>query len=301
VVIAHDVRLTALYAWAAERFGDAVPTGFYEAVQSMYRGRISGDIGKQGSIDLWEADEQGIFMAREAIALSECFLVHSRHAAQLARLDAAPADERKVGVIPYGMQLQQRPSVDQRRSRPPIVGTFGIMSPAKQSEKVVLAWPFVLRRHPDARLLVVSSDVGTGENARLTERARDLGVAASVDIRSDVDEATFEESMGRTHVAVQLRAASNGETSAAVARCLAAGTPTIVTDLGFAAELPDSCVAKVDRNATPEAIAQEISTLLDDEPRRLAMQAAGHAYAAARTHDRVARFLYQKYIRDRGR
>ena len=298
VVIAHEVRLTGLYAWASSRFPDAVPYGFHQALQSMYGGRIPSDLGKEGGIDFWEADEQGILMAREAISLSERFLVHSRHAAQLARLDAASEDEHKIEVIPYGMDAPKQPTINSPQSRPPIVGTFGIVSPAKQSEKVVLAWPFVLRRHPDAKLVVVGSDVGTGENVRLAARARELGVARSVDFRGEVDEADFDRWIKRADVAVQLRGASNGETSAVVARCLAAGTTTIVTDLGSAAELPDSCVAKVERDATPETIAEEISTLLDDHTRRLAMRAAGHAYAGVRTHDRVARFLYEKYVCD---
>jgi glycosyltransferase involved in cell wall biosynthesis len=297
VVIAHEVRLTGLYGSAAKRLPEAVPHGFHAAVQSMYRGRIPGDVGQHGQVDCWEAIEQGIFMAREAISLSEAFLVHSRHAAQLAWLDAAPEDRHKIEVIPYGMRPPRGRASDRRRSGPPTVATFGIVSPAKQSQKVVLAWPFVLHRHPDARLLVIGSDVGTGENARLAATARNLGVEASVDIRGEVDDVTLEETIGCTHVAVQLRAASNGETSAAVARCLAAGTATIVTNIGSAAELPDSCVLKVHRDATPEVIAKEISALLADRPRCLAMEAAGRAYAASRTHNRVARFLYERYVR----
>jgi glycosyltransferase involved in cell wall biosynthesis len=297
IVIAYDVRLTGLYGRAAKRLPEAVPRGFHAAVQSMYRGRIPGDVGQHGQVDCWEAIEQGILMAREAISLSEAFLVHSRHAAQLAWLDAAPGDRHKIEVIPYGMRPPRGRASDRRRSGPPTVATFGILSPATQSQKLVLAWPFVMRRHPDARLLVIGSDLGTGESARLATTARNLGVEPSIDIVGEVDDVTFEGTIARAHVAVQLRAASNGETSAVVARCLAAGTATIVTNIGSAAELPGSCALKVHRDASPEVIAKEISALLADRPRRLAMEAAGRAYAAARTHDRVARFLYERYVR----
>ena len=294
VVIAHEVRLTGLYARAADIRPDSVPDGFYEALQSMYRDRISPELGRQGAIDFWEADEQGIFMAREVVSLSERFLVHSNHAAQLAKLDASAEDEYKVETIPYGMHPPKPRSAN--GSLPPTVGSFGIVSPAKQSEKVVLAWPHVRRRHPEARLVVVGSDVGSGENARLAALARELSVDDSVDVRGDVDEASFERAIRGTDVAVQLRGGSNGETSAVVARCLSAGTPAVITNIGSGAELPDSCVAKVERDASPEVLAAEISALLDDRPRRLAMGAAGHAYAAVRTHDRVARILFQHYV-----
>ena len=42
----------------------------------------------------------------------------------------------------------------------------------------------------------------------------------------------------RADLAVQLRSVSNGEASGATADCLAAGVPTIVTDLGWSGELP---------------------------------------------------------------
>ncbi len=96
---------------------------------------------------------------------------------------------------------------------------------------------------------------------------------------------------------MQLRATSNGETSGAVAKCLAAGVPTIVTDIGSAAELPDAAVLKVDRDVAPKALGEAIADLLADPKRRAEMAAAGVDWARSRSYERLARALYAEVVR----
>ncbi len=103
VVIAHDVRLNGLYSWRAHERPDLDPRPLKEILHSMYPGRLPRDLGDHGWIDTEDADRFGIYMAREAIASSDRFLVHSRHAADLARLEAPRGEERKIDVIPFGV------------------------------------------------------------------------------------------------------------------------------------------------------------------------------------------------------
>ena len=69
-------------------------------------------------------------MTRDVLTCSELFLVHSHYAAQLARLEAAPADTAKIGVVPFGML---NPDDLPRRAAdgPALVATFGIATAAK--------------------------------------------------------------------------------------------------------------------------------------------------------------------------
>jgi glycosyltransferase involved in cell wall biosynthesis len=99
---------------------------------------------------------------------------------------------------------------------------------------------------------------------------------------------------------VQLREASNGETSAAIARCLAAGVPTIVTAIGSAAELPDDCVVKVPRDVSADDLGDEIAALLADASRREHLGRAAIAYAREHSFERVAEVLYENVIRPVG-
>jgi len=301
VVIAHDVRLSGLYGWVAANRPHLVPGGFSSALRSMYGSRLPAAVGEQGWIDFWDANRHGVFMAREAIAHSESFLVHSEHAAQLARLDAAPADEHKVHTIPFRfLAPEEAAEAPAAKAIPdiqgPVVGTFGMVSPAKQTEKLLESWEFVLAEISTARLAVVGSDGGSGERECLRDRIAELGLDEHVMQTGDVDEPLFRSWIARSDLAVQLRGGTNGETSAVVAQCLSAGVPTIVTDIGSARELPDDVVVKVDREVTPWSLAGHIVGLLRDPDRRAGMSHAGVELARENSFERVAKILYERYV-----
>src|SRR5262249_51324407 len=101
VVIAHDVRLSGLYAWTASFRPDLLPHGFLDSLRSMYGHRVPPDVGLNGWLAFDEADRHGIYMAREVIGLADRYLVHSDYAIQLAKLDAAAGDERKIERLEF--------------------------------------------------------------------------------------------------------------------------------------------------------------------------------------------------------
>jgi glycosyltransferase involved in cell wall biosynthesis len=295
VVIAHDVRLSGLYGQIAADRPDLLPHGFEGLLGDMYGDRLPPGVGSQGRLDLWEANRHGVLMAREAIAHSEAFLVHSNHAAQLARLDAAPEDEHKIEVIPFRFPPPDESRVE-LAGLEGVVGTFGLVSPAKQTEKLLEAWTFVTAELPAARLAIVGSEAEPGASASLGRVAERLELGDKVVQTGDVDEPVFQDWITRATIAVQLRAASNGESSAVVAQTLAAGLPTIVTDIGASRELPDSAVVKVHRDITPRRLADEIIGLLREPRRRARLSKAGCELAAEHSCERVAKLLYERHI-----
>jgi glycosyltransferase involved in cell wall biosynthesis len=295
VVIAHDVRLNNLYAWCGRGRAESDPESFPEVLHSMYRGRLPEDLGRQGAVSLEDADRHGVFMARETLARAERYLVHSNHAAQLARLEAAPGDEGKISVIPFGVMSPDEFQLTRAHEGARVIASFGLVSPAKQTAKVVDAFPYVLAK-TEATLAIVGPQTPS-ERKQLARRAALLGVPGRLFRQTGyVDEERLLEWATRTAVAVQLRASSNGETSAMVARCLAAGVPTIVTNIGSAAELPDECVVKVERDVTPQSLGETIAELLDDANRRASMAAAGVEYSRERSYARVASKLYEDVV-----
>jgi glycosyltransferase involved in cell wall biosynthesis len=295
VVIAHDVRLNGLYSWRAHERPDLDPRPLQEILHSMYPGRLPKELGDHGWIDTEDADRFGIFMTREAIASSDRFLVHSRHAAELARLEAPAGEERKVDVIPFGVVSPDElgPAAP---DEPPVVATFGLVGPPKQVVKIVEAFPHVLARGA-SKLAVVGPHTGAGERRQLDALAQELRITDHFQQTGYVEEPELKEWLARATIAVQLRATSNGETSAAVAKCLAAGVPTIVTAIGSAAELTDEAALKVDRDIAPEALAEVIADLLADSKRRAAMATAGVDWARSHSHERLAQALYAEVVR----
>jgi glycosyltransferase involved in cell wall biosynthesis len=295
VVIAHDVRLNGLYSWSAHNRPDLEPRSFHEIVHVMYQGRLPGDLGEPGWITFEDADRHGVFMAQETIACSEQFFVHSNHAAQLAKLEAAAGDEQKIAVIPFGVMSPDEFPLIEPSEKPSVVATFGFVGAEKQSAKIVEAFPHVLAQ-TEASLAIVGPYTTLLEKERLAQLAAALGITERLVQTGYVEEDRMLNWFARATVAVQLRAASNGETSAAVARCLAAGVPTVVTNIGSAAELPDACVVKVERDVSPETLGEVIADLIDDPERRAAMASASVEYARANSYDRVARILYDDVV-----
>jgi glycosyltransferase involved in cell wall biosynthesis len=283
-VLAHDVRLNGLYRHGAAR--GAVPEGNTAVVTGLYE-EATEEWVTDGWLQPAQAEEHGVFLARELIGLAEPFIVTSEYAAELARLDARAGDRGRVVVCPYAYPAPvPRPP---GREQPGLVATFGLVNAVKQPELLLSAFALVHRSEPAARLAFVGP-IDPALLERYHALAVRLGVADAVTFTGEVDDHGYEEWLGRTSVAVQLRATTNGETSGAVADCLSHGVVTVVTDLGPARQLPD-LVAKVPGSATPATLADLVGSLLADPGQRATREAEGLAFVAGMGFDRGARDL----------
>jgi glycosyltransferase involved in cell wall biosynthesis len=283
-VLAHDVRLNGLYRHGGAR--GAVPEGTVAAVKALYPD-ATDEWFKDGWLQPAEAEAHDAFMARELIGLSERFIVTSTVAADLAVLDARPEDRDRVFVCPYAYP----PAVGRgdAAEEPGLICTFGLVNSVKLPELLVASFAVVHRSQPSSRLVFVGPiDPSLADEYRLAATAS--GVAESVSFTGEVDDAEYERWLGRASVAVQLRASTNGETSGAVADCLAHGVATVVTDIGPAHLLPDF-VAKVPVDATPEMLARTVLGLLGDPADRAARALDGLAFVAEMGFERGARDL----------
>jgi len=217
-------------------------------------------------------------MAREVISLAERYLVHSSYAGDLARLDAAPEDEAKIGVLPFGISPPaDSDALHAPADTEPIVATFGIVGPSKQPEKLLQAFAR-LPEHERRAELVFAGPIEASQRDTLGQVAEALGVGQRVRFTGELGEREFGDWIARASVAVQLRSVSNGETSASITRCLAAGVPTVVTAIGSARELPDQAVVKVDPDVSASMLAAQVASLLGGPARRTALREVGLRY-----------------------
>ena len=90
-------------------------------------------------------------------------------------------------------------------------------------------------------------------------------------------------------MAVQLREAAGGETSAAVLEALAAGLP-VVTNIPSALEYPAGTVSAL-TSPDPAEVSRRISYLLGSPEERLALSRAGQAFAGDHQFSDLARTL----------
>src|SRR5439155_18366759 len=280
VVLAHDVRLAQLYAFAAHH-GTLAPDTFRSIHHALYPDAPQPpDPLLIPPTTLNSLPEP---MAGELVGASLRFLTTSEFAAGLARRDARPEDAARVGVLPHALRiLAERPEPAE-----PVVASFGVVNPTKATGALLDAFAIVREARPDASLRLVGPG-SPEDHAALRAHAGELGIGGAVTMTGRVDDETWDRHLSETMVAVQLRASTNGEFSGAIAEALAAGIPTVVSALGSAAELPDDAAVKLPTGATPTDLAVEILALLDDPGRRKGFSEGARAYAASLSFDSVA-------------
>lgn len=292
VVLAHEVRLTDLYAFSTHEPG-AVPNGFAGALAAMYDGTISTD-GDAGRLGPDEAEALGVLMVSEIVALSDRFAVMSEFAAERVRLDVEADDAARVVAVPFAMHdpvADPRPAAD----REPLVASFGVVHPIKQNALLVAALPAILERVPEATVAFVGP---VSDQARddLLALAAALEVADRVKVTGVVDAAEYARWLDRAAVAVQLRRTANGESSAAVADCLGAGAAVVVTGIGAARELPADAVVSVDPAVAAGELGAVVAGLLTDPARRVDLARAGRDLVARSSFAAAARRFFDDVI-----
>jgi glycosyltransferase involved in cell wall biosynthesis len=286
-VLAHDVRLTTLHRFAPWQHPEGAPGGFHATLRRVYDGRLPPTLGERGELTADEAERWGVLLARDVIARSRRFLATSVFAAELARLDARPEHRDRIGVVPFavGPAAGVAPAPD----RDPLVVSFGVLNRTKQGRRLVEAFAAAA---PSGRArLAFVGPAGADDRADVLAAASAAGVAARVEVTGAVDDTTYRRWLARAWVAVQLRATTNGESSAAVGDALAASIPTIVTGIGANRALPDAAVVKVGPDVGAGVLADELGSLLGDDARRRSMAAAARAHAASATFAAAAEAL----------
>ena len=166
------------------------------------------------------------------------------------------------------------------------------MDPPTRPFLVLGAFRPVVPPSPRARLAFVGP-VSEPLAEALRRRADALGVRSSLTVAGAVSAEAYAAALGEASVAVQLRATTNGEASAAVGDCLAAGIPTVVTEIGGARELPDDSVVRVDRRIPAEVLGAVLADLLDDDMRRDRLAKAGREEASRRSFAAAAHTLVE--------
>jgi glycosyltransferase involved in cell wall biosynthesis len=274
-VLAHEVRLTELYALTADIPG-AVPGGAPE--------RLTAD----------EAERRGVLMVSEIVELADRFAVLSQFAADRVLLDIDPVYADRVITMPFaGRDVVEHATPSAARA--PIVASFGLVNEVKRNGLLVAGLPVVRARVPDASVVFVGP-CAENEREHLTKLAAELGVADGVTITGAVPDAEYAAWLDRAAVAVQLRGAANGECSGTVADCLASGVVPIVTSIGAARELPPNAVVPVGPAVSASELAGVIADLLADPRRRVELVAAGRTYAGAHSHAAFAQRLFEDVI-----
>jgi glycosyltransferase involved in cell wall biosynthesis len=259
----------------------------------MYDGLPDG-AGESGRLAPDEAERLGVLMAAEIVELANRFVVMSEFAADRVQLDVRPEDAERISVVPFGMPEPVEgatPAAD----REPLIASFGVVNEIKQYSLLVAALPAIIDQHPNAQLAFVGP-CADADRDELVAQATALDVVERVTVTGAVTAAEYASWLDRAAVAVQLRRTANGESSAAVADCLASGAAVVVTGIGAGRDLPDTGVERVGSDVSALELATRVSDLLADPARRAKLASAAREYAAEHSFAVVAQRLFEDVI-----
>jgi glycosyltransferase involved in cell wall biosynthesis len=122
------------------------------------------------------------------------------------------------------------------------IASFGFITASKGLESAIRALAALKPQHTFHYYLVGEPN----SYFDVEELTRLYGMREHVSITGYVSLQEFNRRIAHTDIAINLRDQTVGETSASLCRLMAAGVPSIVSNIGWFSELPDDCVVKID-------------------------------------------------------
>jgi glycosyltransferase involved in cell wall biosynthesis len=291
IVWLHETRLAGLYLTRAGLFHpgyEPTPAELEHARRTMADAVVRlhpAAATPLGDDDWWRTeayDERGYSFLSEIVDAARAVIVSTDAAAEAVH---EVAQRRvRVHVLPLPFSERSVTRVAHHDDERWIV-SFGWVDPIKQPDVLVRALAAVVARGHDARLAFVGELAPTTKDV-LDGLAGGLGVVDRVQYTGFVTSEEYDAWLARADIAVQLRAVSRGEASAALNDTLAAGIAT-VTNIPTARDLPDDVVVRID-GSDPDLVERALTDELDGllgHPDRSATLAT-----AARSHARRWRF-----------
>ncbi|MEP6609772.1 MAG: glycosyltransferase [Burkholderiaceae bacterium] len=214
---------------------------------------------------------------------ADAAIVHSQYAAARIR-DRMPG--LRVHSVAQSYSIAIAPP-HAARSGPLTLGIFGWVEPHKRIDMVLRAIA-ILRDRGVALELEICGHAGAA-SADTANLIRALGLNGVVHMRGHMEAAAFVAAIARVDLCVNLRDPTMGETSAVVTQALQLGTPVIVSDVGWYAELPE-CVLKIPAaDGAIDALVAHLARLATDRGEVAALARATRHYAQQMLDpDRVA-------------
>lgn len=293
VVWLRDVRLTGFYRRYYRQRGRDVSRLPEELLPWARRyPDYQGDVLLRDPVT---QHEHGIYLAGEVAHYAQTVVVNSRFAKELVEIDSG--EGVLVVALPFAAPPVNAESLSDgwpvlaskyglNQSASPMISS-GNITTLKCPEAVIDAFAAVASTDGNLALAFVGPCEPEYQR-QLERRASQRGIHDRVCFTGYVEEAEFDSWLAVARCAIQLRFPTNGESSAAVMRCLAAGVPTIVSDHGPLRDLPDDAVLKVPTPDEPTTLATALLRLAKDDPARDSLRSGALRYAEKVSFEAVA-------------
>jgi len=278
IVVLQDYSLQYLALGMTLGRGDTV--ALTEALQPVYGDRSQGLVRR---LLFGLANPADVIFAYPFLAAGRAIIVHSTYLYELVRRQVP---DKPVCNVPMGVSIPPRTKSKQELRRAYgypddafIVVSASTRAPKKRLDIVLTALRDCRGKIPGLRFLVVG---GGSPGAKVHRMIREYGLSEIVEQTGWVSTERYQELIQLSDVAIDIRDMSAAETANSALRCLAAGTPVIVSASGTFLEIPDSCSNRIPvDDHQSESLTVDLLALAEDPQRVERMSAAASAFAQA--------------------
>jgi len=275
IVVLHDMAIQECLFDAMER--GLFPRDTYEAEMARWYGQAGLDgvhavyKGEMSESDLAHRFAGFELTLRHAVSV----LTHTPVARDA--VDATATVPTYLRDLPFRPSVQP-PEVIRSGIGPMRLVQFGYTGPNRRLQNVFEALaPLV--GEVDFHLDVMGK---LWDPAYLRNRAEELGIGRHVTLHGFVEEDFLDAKLKEAHLVFNLRNPTMGEASGSQMRIWNAAAPSVVTDLGWYADLPDDTVFKIDPENELAALQDLIRRLAADPGVGRGIATAGRARLEAR-------------------
>jgi Glycosyl transferases group 1/Glycosyltransferase Family 4 len=260
---------------------------------------------------LREPDADQRMVLEEIARLSDRLIVMSEHAAEFLRDEYAIPGE-KIDVIPHGVPDFQFMDPNYFKDRfgtegKSVLLTFGLLSPNKGIENVIRALPTILATHPNVVYIVsgvthphIRRRDGECYREELMALAEQLGVSLNlILVNRFVSAEELVEHVGAADIYITPYRQEAQIVSGTLAIALGAGKAIISTPYWHAKELLAENRGVLVPFENPDAIAEAVLQLLDDEGKRHAMRKRAYLHSRETIWPKTARKYMASFQRAR--
>jgi glycosyltransferase involved in cell wall biosynthesis len=218
-------------------------------------------------------DYDGLPMLRRIVERARGVIAHSEFVLKEVR---ASGFGGAAAVIPHGAWVdlppdpagyeESRNSIRYRlgiEGSTPLIGAFGYLKPYKRIAETLRALRRLVRIDPRVRMVLGGEP---HPDFPVMQLVRALGLEQNVRLLGYTPVEQFAGYIAACDVVVNLRYPTVGESSGSLLRAMSAGRPSLVSDIGAFAELPDGVCLKVPVDQTEEQLIFEYLNLLVARP-----------------------------------
>lgn len=297
VVVLHDFFLSGIlhcseynqwrkYAWTSSLY----KSHGYQSVIERYKNENVAEV-----IERYPAN---ILVLQQSLGI----IVHSNHAVEMAKNYYGTDAVNDWKVIPLlkvpplainGKSVRSRLELNDDAI---VFCCFGMLSETKLNHRILDVWlssPLAANK----KFILVFVGLASGDYGDFINRKiQKSDFPDRIKITGWVDKNIYNDWLSIADVAIQLRAKSRGEMSAAVLDCLNNGVATIVNSHGSMTEINSNCVWKIPDNFSNLDLGIAIETLAEDDTRRELLGKAGQLIIQKEHNPRKCSELYFKAI-----